>query len=135
MSKAKKAKVLISKTAKQSNITDELAEDIIDFFYSQLVKKMENLEYTNLRVPMLGTFSISKKKLSDSVNTLTRLLDSNDQETFNKLRLYKIDDKLKEKQSLLLKKVKSQENERTELKARYKRNMEKQEKNSRGNKK
>ena len=44
MSKANKAKKLIPKTAKDCKISEEMTEDIINFYYSELRKKMESLD-------------------------------------------------------------------------------------------
>ena len=66
MSKANKAKKLIPKTAKDCKISEEMTEDIINFYYSELRKKMESLDHSSIGIPVLGTFKVSKPNVKEA---------------------------------------------------------------------
>lgn len=109
MSKAKRAKTLIPKTASQCKLDEELVEDVIDFYYNRLRKKLESLEEHRIGVPVLGTFIARKSKLQRSVEYLTKLLTENKPEDFKKIERYNLDIKLRDKQQALLDKIESDE--------------------------
>ena len=102
MPKSKKAKELIPKTAKECNVSDELATDVVNFYYTKLRKKMESLEEHRIGVPILGTFSISKVKLKKSIGHLTNILKDDTQVNFSKIRKYKISKSQLDMQQALL---------------------------------
>jgi len=116
MSKSKKSKTLIPKTAEQCNVSEELAEDVIDFYYSELRKEMESLNTHRIRVPVLGTFIVSRPKLIKSINRLTEILSGDKPEDFDKIEEFKLKDKTKEKQEELLTRINKHRNEQQERK-------------------
>ena len=124
MSKTKRAKELISKTAKKCKVSEELTGDVVNFYYTELRKKMEKLEDVTIGIPSLGTFSISKPKLKKSIKKITEMLISDKPESFKLLKRFNLSTEIRDKQQVLLNKLEKKENERTELKARYKRDME-----------
>ncbi len=85
-----KAKELIKKTAKELNLNEELVKDVVDFYYSVVVKKIENLETTTIFLHGLGTLRLSRKKLDFQIRNLKKLLDSNSQEDFKKVVKYNL---------------------------------------------
>jgi len=117
MLKGKRAKKLIPKTAKQCSVSEELATDVVNFYYTKLRKKMEALQDHRIGVPVLGTFSISKPKLKNSIKKLTYLLiEGNTQVNFDKIRKYKLSKSQLELQQSLLEIIEKDEHERNQRK-------------------
>ena len=116
MLKSKKAKSLVPKTAKDCNVSEELAMDVVNFYYTKLRKKMEALEDPYIGVPSLGIFKISKRKLQHSINKLTAIIKSDTQESFKMIKRFKISESLRDKQIVLLDKIEADEKERRKRK-------------------
>jgi len=86
--KPTKSKELIKKTAEQLNLPSEMVEDVVNFYYSIVIKKIESLKEPTIFLHGLGTLRISRKKLELSIKKLENLLDSNSQEDFKKVVKY-----------------------------------------------
>jgi hypothetical protein len=112
MSKVKKSKILIPKTAKNCNVSEELVEDIINFYYSELRKEMESLNSYRIRVPVLGTFIITESKLSKSVKRLTDYINRGKPDNFSEIEKYNSNIETKNKQEKLLTTLKTDKYER-----------------------
>lgn len=112
MSKVTKSKSLIPKTAKDCKVSEELAEDVIDFYYSSLRKEMESLQVHRIRVPILGTFVVSRPKLIRSIERLTKILSEGKPEDFDKIQQYNLTGELKKRQEELLNKINTDYDER-----------------------
>ena len=119
MSKQKKAKELIPKTAKDCNVSEELVGDVVDFYYTELRKKMEALEDVSVGVPALGTFIVSKPKLKKSIKKITEMLSSDRPESFKLLKRYNLSTEIRDKQQRLFNKLEKEQDERD----RRKKNM------------
>ena len=126
MSKQRRAKKLIPKTAKDCNVSEELVGDVVDFYYTELRKKMEALEDVSIGVPALGTFTVSKPKLKKSIEKITEMLSSDRPESFKLLKRYNLSTEIRDKQQSLLDKLETERNERD----RRKEDLEKQKGNS-----
>lgn len=116
MLRSKKAKSLIPKTAKDCNASEELVGDVVDFYYTELRKKMENLEDTSIGVPSLGTFRVSRPKLAKSVQSITNLLSDSTPETFKLVKRFQLTTELRDKQQKLLDKLQKDKDERDQRK-------------------
>jgi hypothetical protein len=112
MSKPTKYKLLIPQTAKECNISEEMTTDIVNYYYTALRKKMESLEAHSIGVPILGTFYVSKPKLTKSVNLLTYILEDNKPESFKKIKRYNLTTDMRDKQQKLLDNINKDEKER-----------------------
>lgn len=88
--KPTKAKELIKKTALELNVSEFLVQDIVDFYYTTVRKKLESLQYPTLYIHRIGTLRLSRVKLKRSIDTLEKLLNSNDQEDFKKVVKYNL---------------------------------------------
>lgn len=77
-----KAKKLIPKTAKDLDVSGELASDVVNFYYTELRKKMEGLNDSRIRVPALGVFYVSRKKLEKSIGTITHIIQTEKPQDF-----------------------------------------------------
>lgn len=83
-----KAKKLIPKTAKKLDVPEEKVSDVVDFYYTELRKEIEQLKVTRIRVPVLGTFYFSRKKLEESIDTLTHLTSKKKPEDFKQITIH-----------------------------------------------
>ena len=131
MLKSKRAKELLPKTAKECEVSEELATDVVSFYYTKLRKQMESLDEPRIGVPILGTFVVSKPKLKRSVDKLTRILSDDSPESFKKIKKYKLTEGMRDMQQSLLSKIEDDEQERRQIK----RDLEESESNPRRNKK
>jgi len=112
MAKPRKAKELIPKTAADCKVSEELASDVVDFFYSELSVKLESMEDPIIKVPILGSMRLHGFKLGKSVERLERNLNDKDAENFKSMkRRQRFKDRLAQ-QIEALKKLKDIEDER-----------------------
>lgn len=77
-----KAKKLIPKTSEDLELSEELVSDVVGFYYTELRKKMESLSDSRIRVPVLGVFYASSKKLQKSIDTLTHIIETEQPKDF-----------------------------------------------------
>tara|TARA_R110000772_G_scaffold265784_1_gene387510 strand:+ start:3471 stop:3866 length:396 start_codon:yes stop_codon:yes gene_type:complete len=112
MLKSKKAKSLLPKTAKECKVSEELATDVVDFYYTKLRKKIESLQDFRIGVPILGTFTVSKHKIKRSVDKLTKILTDGSPESFERIKKYKLTEEMRDMQQLLLNKIEKDEQEK-----------------------
>lgn len=80
-----KAKALIPEAAKEAGVSEILVQDVVDFYYSTVRKKIESLQYPTLFLHSLGTLRLSRKKLHYRITSLEKDLVSNEQESFKKV--------------------------------------------------
>ncbi len=83
-----KSKELIKKTADELNLSEELINDVVDFYYSVVKNKIETLSSPTIFLHGLGTLRISRRKLQNDIANLTKILNSNSQEDFKKVIKY-----------------------------------------------
>lgn len=88
--KPTKAKTLIKKTAEELGVSEILVQDVVDFYYSTVRKKIESLEYPTIYLHHIGTLRLSRRKLQRSIDHLKKLLESNNQEDFKKVIKYNL---------------------------------------------
>ena len=88
--KPTRSKSLIKKTAEQLKLPEELVSDVVDFYYSVVIKKIENLKDPTIFLHGLGTLRLSRKKLELNIKNLEKLLESNSQEDFKKVVKYNL---------------------------------------------
>ena len=92
--KPTKVKDLISKTATDLNEDINFVQDVVDYYYSIVKKKIVNLDSPSFFLHGLGTMKISRKKLIKDINGLKKLLNSNTQEDFKKVVKYNLTNEL-----------------------------------------
>ena len=85
-----KSKDLIKKTAEQLNLPEEMVSDVVDFYYSVVIKKIENLDSPTIFLHGLGTLRLSRRKLKKSIDDIKILLESSSQEDFKKVVKYNL---------------------------------------------
>ena len=91
-----KATKLIKKTAEDLNMSEELVKDIVDFYYATVAKKMTALNNPTLLLHGLGTLKISRVKVRNKIEFLTKILKSNKQEDFRNVIRYKLTNEMLE---------------------------------------
>ena len=128
--KPTQAKSLTKKTAEKLNIDQDMVSDIVDFYYSVVVRKMESLEYPTLLLHGFGTLRLSRVKLERDIRGLKKLLASNNQEDFKKVVKYNLNKELLEKKEKALETC--NEYYRKKYEKRYQ-NMEKPQPDNGGN--
>jgi hypothetical protein len=85
-----KATSLISQTAKELDLSEELVKDVVDFYYSTVIKKVERLQFPTLLIHGLGTIRMSRVKLKNKIEFLKKVLTSNNQDDFKKVLKYNL---------------------------------------------
>lgn len=89
------------------NISKDLVEDLVEFYYKDVRKLLTNLEYPRINIDGLGQFVIKPKTVYNVIDRINKSLDNHDTSTFkayhnkkgmeNKLELLlKLSTKLKE---------------------------------------
>ena len=97
--KPTKGKDLIKKTSVDLDLSEELVNDVVNFYYSTVAKKLESLEYPTLYLHGLGTLRLSMKKLKRDIKGLQKLLNSPHGEDFRKVIRYNLSTSLMEKKN------------------------------------
>lgn len=87
--KPTKGRTLIKKTADDLGVSESLTQDVVDFYYSTVRKKIEGMKHTTIFLHGLGTLRLSRVKLKRDITGLKKLLSSNEQEDFKKVIRYK----------------------------------------------
>ncbi len=65
--KPKNHKAFFEEVAKEINVHRDVVEDIVTFYYAKVRKNLSELSDTHISVSGLGTFSIRKRKLEQSI--------------------------------------------------------------------
>jgi len=112
-----KAKDLIPKTSIDCNKDPELVNDVVDFFYLKLRKKIEDLKDPIITIPILGKFRISKYKIEKSIDTLSFIIvDEPKTDDFKEMKKYQMYKERLTEQVSILSKIKDLENDRIKRK-------------------
>lgn len=85
----KSSKHYIIPTSEALNISSQLAESVIDFYYKILRKNLTDLEMHTIVVERLGTFKIKKKEIPKLIAKHTNHLSVLNKETFGQMTLRK----------------------------------------------
>jgi len=116
MAKPKKAKLLVPKTAKQCNVSEELTSDVVDFFYSKLRGKLEAMKDPIIKVPILGNMVMNKGKIVSSIQTLTGKVEAEDAKNFKSAKKYQSYKTKLDQQIIALANINKLENDRSKRK-------------------
>lgn len=77
--KPTKAKELVPETAKVTNSSEQLVEDVIDFYWREVRKSLGALQNSRVHITNLGDFTIKHWKLSDKIEMLEKWEENNRQ--------------------------------------------------------
>jgi len=83
----RKAKDLIPDVAKELGKNAEEVNDVVDFYYKELRNKLESLKHPRVFVRELGVFYLSKKKLEESIEKLSVIVEKATPETFKEVSI------------------------------------------------
>ena len=103
----KKVKRIYEIVSEDLNIKKDLVEDLVEFYYKDVRKLLSNLEYPRINVDGLGQFVAKPKTVTNTIEKISKSLESYDTSTFkgyhnkkgieNKLeQLLKLNSKLEE---------------------------------------
>ena len=135
----RKSKEFIPLIAEQSNVSAELAEDVILYYWREIRKSLSGLSHNRIHVTNLGDFVTKHWKVTDKIDMLEKWEEN------NKLKgLQQITTRFKTAENLFelknLKKIIEEENQRKdfikfhkyESKRKHNKNLEKQKPDSGG---
>ena len=77
--KPSKAKALIPNTALITNSSEELVEDLMDYYWRDVRKNLSSLNNSRIHISNLGDFVIKHWKLSDKIEALEKWEENNKQ--------------------------------------------------------
>jgi nucleoid DNA-binding protein len=72
----KKAKELIPDVAKETDLSEQLVKDIIDFYWQEVRKSLSSLKHSRVHITNLGDFTIKHWKLDDMIEMLERFKEN-----------------------------------------------------------
>jgi hypothetical protein len=93
----KSSKHYIQPTADALELSYELVQDVVDFYYGELRKKLSNLEDPVVRVENLGIFKASDRKLKQFYVRYSRHLEIASTDTIKQMNTKKSAEKKLEK--------------------------------------
>lgn len=79
----KKPSKLYKQLAEEMLISEDLVEDIIQFYYKALRLKLTNLESPRINVDGLGHFVIKPISVRNAISKYSKILDNHDTSTYN----------------------------------------------------
>jgi hypothetical protein len=74
-----KAKEFIPKTAENLNLSENLVEDVIDFYWQEIRKSLSSLKHQRVHVTNLGDFIIKHWKIDNKIDSLEKWEETNKQ--------------------------------------------------------
>lgn len=83
MSIPKSHKILIPEASKKADVSTELMEDVIDFFYKKLSEKLTDCTVTAIAVPGFGSFRMNLSSIKDAIHNLEVYLNRDDVKEFD----------------------------------------------------
>jgi nucleoid DNA-binding protein len=99
-----KAKHLIPKIAKKLNAPEELIEDVVNYYYRIVRKKVETFGANRIRITGLGVLHIRKEKVQRSIDKLTVALANDKNKSFRYvIKRKKLETALEEQKVLMSK--------------------------------
>ena len=79
----KKSNKLYTEVSEDLNLNEEQVEDIIEFYYKEVRKKLSSLEDIRLNIPGLGHFVIKKVSVDKLVKKYENMVNKYDSQTFS----------------------------------------------------
>jgi hypothetical protein len=79
----KKPSTLYKPVAEELLVSEDLVEDIIQFYYKSLRLKLSNLDSPRINVEGLGHFVIKPVSVRNAINRYSKVLDNHDTSTYN----------------------------------------------------
>ena len=95
----KKATNLIKPVAEELDISEEMLDDMVTFYYNNLRKTLSGLTALKIDIPGLGHFLIRQKRVDAGIAKINKSLESTDEDSFSSYHYKKLQE---EKLKLLL---------------------------------
>lgn len=121
----KNSKHYIIPTSEDLNLDTQLIEDIVAFYYSKLRLALSNLEFHNIQVENLGTFSAKSKELPKLIAKYQKHLSVLKTDTFKQMDIKK-NTEIKLEKAIKLQKIIKEESARKREFLKNKRNEKSQ---------
>ncbi len=78
----KKSKLLYKDVSEEMNVSENLVDSLIDFYYKELKNTLTNLQHPTINVEGLGQFVIRKNLVTKSIPKYNKMLENHDTSTF-----------------------------------------------------
>ena len=78
----KKSKLLYKDVSEEMNVSENLVDALIDFYYRELKNTLTNLQNPTINVEGLGQFVIRKNLVTKSIPKYNKMLENHDTSTF-----------------------------------------------------
>ena len=78
----KKSKLLYKDVSEEMNVSENLVDTLIDFYYRELKNTLTNLQNPTINVEGLGQFVIRKNLVTKSIPKYNKMLENHDTSTF-----------------------------------------------------
>jgi nucleoid DNA-binding protein len=78
----KKSKLLYKDVSEEMNVSENLVDALIDFYYRELKNTLTNLQHPTINVEGLGQFVIRKNLVTKSIPKYNKMLENHDTSTF-----------------------------------------------------
>ena len=78
----KKSKLLYKDVSEEMNVSENLVDSLIDFYYKELKNTLTNLQHPTINVEGLGQFVIKKNLVTKSIPKYNKMLENHDTSTF-----------------------------------------------------
>ena len=85
-----KRKQLIDFTAQQLNISKDIVDDIVSYYYQTVQKKLSLADHHSVVVPRLGTFTVKKKSLEQMILKHQRFVAKIEQDEDISVKTYEL---------------------------------------------
>jgi nucleoid DNA-binding protein len=104
-----KSKSLIPNVAKKLNLSEELVEDVVYYYYKSIRTKIETFGAERIRITGLGVLHIRKEKVQVSITKLNSALKSDKIKSFKHvIKRKKLEQALEEQKILISKLTKNE---------------------------
>jgi transcription initiation factor TFIIIB Brf1 subunit/transcription initiation factor TFIIB len=85
-----KRKQLIDLTAEQLNISKDIVDDVVTYYYQTVQKKLSLADHHSVVVPRLGTFTVKKKSLEQMILKHQRFVAKIEQDEHISVKTYEL---------------------------------------------
>lgn len=79
----KKPSIIYKPLAEELQVSEDLIEDLIQFYYKALRLQLSNLDAPRINVEGLGHFVIKPVSVRNAISRYTKVLDNHDTSTYN----------------------------------------------------
>jgi len=77
-----KYKNYFKEVAAECEVHPDLVDELVRFFYGEIRKNLENLDYTRVLLPNLGTFILRKNRVEKSIKRCKDMLGNMEKTTY-----------------------------------------------------